>query len=282
MSQTVKKTVSGTTKEGKELLLFRIPNDTGDYVEITNDGCAIQSLCVHDLKGRLQNIAQGAEPIFAGALGKALSAKVWDVADVGDNYVFFSCACTEAETGLGSALKAGARVMWVNRNRLVMDLFLTPEKGVSLPLSTQLKVSCGAAPQVRSFCPQVLQNGRDPVPVEDTKYAAMAFTPASQAADVFLSPSEEIKPMAELADEQTGLYISAYATLPALRLESEPNAVRLFQETPAPIPLQSGESLTERVIYGVDFLPPFPEEPSDEDPESEAEPNPLSVFGLGV
>ncbi len=274
MNQAVKKSVLGRTPEGGEVLLFRIPNDTNDYVEVTNLGCAIRALCVHDLKGQLQQVgacdgAQGS--IFGGLLGAALGGKLWDVVEIGDNAVFFSCVCSAQECGLASDLKVGARIMWVNRNRLVIDLFLTAERAVTLSLSTQLWVNCGGTARVRSFCPQVRLESGEVCAVEKTGYAGMAFCPVGLGGEVFLSPSEEIKPMAELGNEERGLYVSAYATLPALRAQADGEVVRLVQETWEPLSLQGGESFGARIIYGVDFLPP----PADDDGE---EPNPLSVF----
>lgn len=290
MSQTVKKEVFGATRRGEQALLFRIPNNTNDYIEVTNYGCTIRGIYVHNTKGALENVVCGLEgladyeasnpgAIFGGTLGAALAHKVWDVADTGDNYVFFVSQCSAEESGCGSAVKVGARIMWVNLNRLVLDLFVTPQNETAMTLGTQLAVGGrnGAALQVRSFCPQTARPDGTLCPVEESRYAGMVFTDAASMTDVFVSPSEEIKPMAELADPGAGLYLSAYTTLSSLRLEpcGASGGIRLIQETREPVVLRSGESFTGRAIYGVDYLRP-------QSPEDDEEANPMGAFLTGL
>lgn len=284
MSQTVKQTSFGTAAGGEAVSLFRIPNSTDDYIEVTNYGCTIRGLYVHNRQGVLENLVCGLDTLgdyeavaanpgalFGGALGGALSHKVWDVADVGDNYVFFACECPKEESGCGCGIKAGARIMWVNLNRLVIDLFLTPEKAVSLPLSSRLTLRGGTF-SVRSFCPTVRRDGAE-LPVEETPYAGLQFCPVGQ--DTFLCPQEDIKPMAELVNDAAGMHVSAYATLSALRTEVGIGEVCLVQETSGPVSLQGGESFAARVIYGIDYLRPQEEDNGEE-------PNPFSAFVTGL
>ena len=278
------------TKQGQEVLLFRIPNNTNDYIEVTNYGCAIRGIYVHNNDGVLENVAWGGKAlaeyengnpgtIFAGELGKALAHKVWDVVDEGENYVFMASQCQAGEGGCSSAVKVGCHIMWVNLNRLVIDLFVTPEDGTQLPLSTQLLVDAGKyqSLKVRSFCPQVLEQGGMLRPVNETAYADMCFTGAAGIKDTFISTSEEIKPMAELADEGEGMYLSAYTTLSALRVEEDKDcgALRLVQGASSPVALGGGVSFTARAIYGVDYLRPQPAS------EEEVDINPMSVFFAG-
>lgn len=291
MSQTVKKEVFGTTEQGQEVLLFRIPNNTNDYIEVTNYGCSIRGIYVHNNQGVIQNVTWGGKSlseyektnpstIFSGKLGAALAHKVWDVVDVGENYVFMASQCGADEAGLPSAVKVGCHMMWVNLNRLVIDLFVTPAKAVELPLSTQILVDADKFKdlKIRSFCPQVMAPGKEPCPVGETKYADMQFSDVDGAADTFVSGHEEIKPMAELADMEAGMYLSAYTTLSALRLEKEAasGAVRLVQEACQPVALGGGVSFTARAIYGVDYLRP---QPASE--EEEVDINPMSIFFAG-
>lgn len=273
------------------MLLFRIPNNTNDYIEVTNYGCSVRGIYVHNNDGVLENVVwggkslaeyQNANPgtIFAGELGRTLAHKVWDVVDVGENYVFMASQCPAGECGCSSAVKVGCHIMWVNLNRLVIDLFVTPEKGTELPLSTQLLVDTEKykALQVRSFCPQVMEQGGTLRPVSETPYADLRFTRAGGIKDTFISTSEDIKPMAELADEGKGMYLSAYTTLSALRVEEDKDrgALRLVQGACKPVSLGGGVSFTARAIYGVDYLRPQPAA------EEEVDINPMSVFFTGV
>ena len=132
MERLVTNTAFGTTTSGEEAALFRIPNNTGDYIEISNYGWTICKICIHNAEGKIQNVLCGYETLpeyeaFNGFVGAVLCSaktahKVWDIQEVGNNYVFFSCAVPEEETEVGCALTVGAKVMWVNLALLTKSL----------------------------------------------------------------------------------------------------------------------------------------------------------------
>ena len=144
MNQTITQTVLETTENRERAVLYRIPNNTNDYIELTNYGCALKSICIHDRQGRLRNILLGGRQPeedryptggqglirdhLSPALSSCLSHKLWQTQEVGENYVFLSCQVSEGESGLPTALTFGTRIMWVNRNRLIIDLFASPER----------------------------------------------------------------------------------------------------------------------------------------------------------
>ena len=279
MEQCVVKRLQGRDKSGAEVWSFRIPNSTNDFIELSTYGCSLLGLYVHDRDGRLQNLVRGIGELaeYEGAgrscasllggspLAECLARKNWTVAEEGDNFVFLTAACTPEESGLDGGVKVGARVMWVNLNRLVVDLYLTPERGLDFRWGGQLTLREGAY-QIRSFCPQVAPDGGDPVPVEETQYAEQQFAPLCGA--VFCRPDEEIKPLAEVAEPATGMHLSVYGTSTCLRA-AEGKVLQWCQGR-----LEAGESLASRLIYGVDYLSP--------QPETEGEPNPFAAFGFGL
>ena len=108
----------------------------------------------------------------------------------------------------------------------------------------------------------------------NTAAAHVAYAFTEVAAIYPITPSSV---MAELADEGEGMYLSAYTTLSALRVEEDKDcgALRLVQGASSPVALGGGVSFTARAIYGVDYLRPQPAS------EEEVDINPMSVFFAG-
>lgn len=260
---------------GTEVSLFRIPNSTNDYIELSNYGCTIKSIHVHGKNGQMQNVLCGYETLEAYQAGQlALGAvtgtlnghplptahRLWNVEEVGDNYLFLSCKLPADETPAGIACAIGARVMWVNLNRIVIDLFATPEKDAVLTLGANLVLRLQEGPSaedytLRTFCPQLLRSGQS-VPVDQSKYAGMAFVPLADGVQTFLSPCEDMKPMAELAHTSAALTVSAYSNMNAIQVEPQPllNGVRVQPMMMDGTALQGGQSFVGRIIYGFDRL----------------------------
>lgn len=293
MEQSIRKTQQGKSVAGEPVWSFYIPNSTNDYIELSTFGCSLQGLHVHDRTGTLCNLVQGMERLEAYEAGRAshasllggrggipelLAHKVWEVVEEGRNYVFLACRCTPEEAGCG--LKAGAKVMWVNLNRLVVDFFLTPEKDLALTWSGKLLVRADTRMrsdwQVRSFCPETALPGKKVAPVAETAYANQRYGTVTDVS--FLYPSDDVKPMAELACLKTGMHLSVYGSFRNLQasLEQQPEGICLTQWSD--VSLKAGESFAGRVIYGIDYLNAEPETAMD----PEAEPNPFAIFGGGI
>lgn len=289
MEQKITQTTLGKTENGETAILFRIPNHTNDYIELTNYGCAVKSICVHDRRGTLRNILRGFETLeecrraesnsgavidrLSPALSAHLAHRVWDIKEVGTNYVFFTCQVSEAESGLRTALTVGARIMWVNLNRIVIDLFVSPERDalVSPECKLVFHLADGERYTLRTFCPQVVSGGRT-LPAGETGYADMAFLPLSDGETAFFSPLEEMKPMAELTGGTAGLTVSAYGDMDSITAEKLPgDQVSLSQFMQNGLHLKSGESFSCRVIYGFDPL-------YTQDEVENPEPSPFSAF----
>ena len=291
MEQKIAKVQQGESKSGKTVWSFRIPNSTNDYIELSTYGCSLQGLHVHDGDGTLRGLVremgslkeyEAAGATYASLLGgmgdvpEELARQVWEVAEHGDNYVFLTCQC--APSGAGCEIKAGARVMWVNLNRLVVDFFLTPEKDLSLTWSSKLLVRADERDlpgyHIRGFCPEVARPGREAAPAAETEYAAQQFGAVTGVS--FLHPDDAVKPMAELANPETGMHLSAYGSFHCLQAKPvlQPGGIQLVQW--ADVSLKAGESFAGRVIYGIDYLHAQQETDVDE------EPNPFSAFGFGL
>ncbi|WP_369282469.1 hypothetical protein [Oscillibacter sp. GMB15532] len=273
MEQSIKEIPFGVTADGQAVQLFRIPNNTNDYVEVSTYGCFLKGIFIHNRRGVLQNLLDGFETlaeyeqapatmwgIAAGAAtgdyARLLAHKVWKVEELGDNYVLLSCATSAEESGC--AMTAGVRIMWVNLNRLVVDLYVTPEKQAAVNFTCQLpfRMLEGGGLEgyvTRTFCPTVLVEG-EVCPISDTPYADMAFQPVDGSSFTFISGDDEVKPMAELANIQAGLAVSAYGNLSSLCVEPQMGSVLVRQSMMRAVTLGGGETLSGRVIYGFDKL----------------------------
>ena len=275
MEQSIKAIPFGVTADGQAVQLFRIPNSTNDYIEVSTYGCTLKSVFIHNRRGALQNLLVGFEtlaeyeqasaPVCAIAAGfgdgsyqRLLARKVWKVEEIGDNYVLLSCATSEKESGC--AMTVGARIMWVNLNRLVVDLYVTPEKQAAVNFTCQFpfRMLEGGGMDgyvVRTFCPTALVEG-ETSPIGDTPYADMAFQSVDGSSVTFISGDDEVKPMAELANVQAGLAVSVYGNLSSVCVEPQPQmgAVLINQTMMREVALDGGETLAGRVIYGFDKL----------------------------
>lgn len=261
--------------DGTEVSLFRIPNSTNDYIEISNYGCTIKSIHVHGKNGHMQNVLCGYETLEEYQAGKQelgavtgtlnghplpIAHKIWHVEEVGDNYLFLSCKVSAEETPAGIACAIGARVMWVNLNRIVIDLFATPEKAAVLTLVSNLVLRLQEDPAfkgytLRTFCPELLCEGQR-LPISQTEYADMAFAPLASGVQTFISNSEDMKPMLELAHDPAALTVSAYSNMNVIQVEPFPilNGVRLQPTMMDGTSLQAGQSFAGRIICGFDRL----------------------------
>ena len=272
MNSEITQRVFGKTETGETALLYRFPNNTNDYIEITNYGCTMKSICIHDGQGSLRNVLSGGENLetcqqsaeglgmirdhLSPALSQCLSHKLWQTQEIGQNHIFLTCRLSEAESGLHTALTVGARIMWVNLNRIVIDLFSAPERGALIAPECNLVFHLTDTDDyaLRSFCPQILSGGQT-LPVEKTVYAEMAFVPLAESAPTLLSSPEEVKPIAELASGAAGLTISAYGNMDSLSVQKLPeSSAALTQAMLYGISLKSGESFAGRLIYGFDRL----------------------------
>lgn len=274
--KVIEKRLVRVNEAGQEIYVFKIPNSTNDCLEVSNEGCQIQSILIHDKKRKMYELICGQEKksIFSslGKLESNLSKKVWDIAEEGDNYVFFSCECDAEETGCDCRLKIGVRIMWVNLNRLVLDIYLTPEKDIRYVWGSTLLLNPdgeGKEWKVRSFLPLV-----DEEMVEKTVFSKQKFGELPENREtVFSSNSvQEIRPVLEIDEYKSELMVSVYSTFSECRVTKENGEVSLNHTEK--IHLKAGESLAERVIYGFDF----PNLDIDGDPKV----NPFMMFGLGV
>ena len=89
MTQSIKKELLFKTAEGNPVYKFRIPNNTGDYVDVTNYGASISGIYVHrpdmsmeDLAGKSSSSSLtgvNTLPILGGSRGEVLSNTAWRV-----------------------------------------------------------------------------------------------------------------------------------------------------------------------------------------------------------
>ncbi len=279
----IKKEILHDTQSGTPVCRFKIPNQTGDYVELTNLGCSISGIHIRRLDGRMENIAASADKavpasslpngsLWGSALGRALSGKVWEIAEEGENQVLLTCECLAEENDYHVDLRLGLQVTWVNLDRLILDYFITPKADIDLDFAANLDVANSDRTfAVRSFCPTVLRASGERCPVQETEYNDLSFVPL-QTADRFVNGSEEIKPMVELSDTSSDLRISVYTTLAAVQISARQGTLSVVGSDETNIELHAGETLANRMIFGFDYVAVVT--PEDDD----AEPSPFAFF----
>ncbi len=252
MSDILKKTKLFELPEGTAYSI-RITNNTGDYIDLTNYGACILDMYVHTPSGGMSNIMlPGPEATKASldAHGSALllnaglddlSSCIWDICEETESSVFLS-----AESA--SSVKVGIKITWVNLNRLIIDYYLTPKDARAMSFSSRLSFAAGSY-EVSAFTGEV--NGS---PVSDTEYKDMAFVPLKSEGDVFFAAGESIKPMLEVKDTASPLRISLYSTMECAKASSFDDRIEINSFSVAPAEMLEGETLTERVIYGIDYI----------------------------
>lgn len=240
--------------DGKDVWLFRLPNETGDYIDISSYGCRLAGLNVHMPDGKYENLLRAGfksdkasmdeapcYSLLSGTIGESLVNTAWDVIGEGDDFIMLS-----AETP--SEVKIGVKITWLKLNRLVLDIFATPKNDCEVSIVSQIALADKTF-EISTFCREVAG-----VNAADTPYADMAFVPFEGSCGPFTDSSQEIKPMIELKETDKPLRISCYTTLKNTSVESEMNCRTVKHFNAAPEKLLAGETLTERVIYGIDYI----------------------------
>lgn len=260
-------------EQGKESVYrFTIPNQTGDYVELTNLGGAVFGIHIHKLDGIMENLSPEPNSILnyrqgtllSGELGRILSDKVWDIAEEGENNVLLTCGLPAEETVAGTDLRIGLNVMWVNLNRLIIDYFVTPKDKTNFKFATNLDLASSERTfLLRSFCPAVLKKSGEQIKAEDSEYKELTFAAIDFNAS-FLYEDEKMKPMIELSDKESKLRISVYSTLSQARMEkTSEHVLSVTCDEKDGVALEAGETLAHRMIFGFDYI----EETAEEDTE---------------
>lgn len=284
MTQSIKKELLFKTAEGNPVYKFRIPNNTGDYVDVTNYGASISGIYVHrpdmsmeDLAGKSSSSSLtgvNTLPILGGSLGEVLSNTAWSVMEEGENHVLFAQELDGADSPFGVSVKVGLRITWVNLNRLIVDIFVTPAEAAAVNIEGNISIdSSGKAFSICTFCPFLADSSGNEKPVAKSVYKDMAFAPVDCETPIFLNHSEEIKPMIELADDKSLLRLSVYSTFDSASCSKDEAASRVNIKafSSGEEQLKKGQTLTHRIILGIDYI----HTPAEDDG---VEPTPLSCL----
>ena len=287
MTQTIKKALFFKDEYGKEAWLYRIPNNTGDYVDVSSYGSRICGIHVHGENMSMESLlddsfikekfvkSNAAGCLWGGYLVKVTANKVWDVAEEGDNYVLFTCKVDKGEVA-DSELTLGCQIMWVNLNRLIINYFISAEGSTDLDFESRIYIGAkGRAMSLRSFCPKIIYDFPYEMDTSESEYRNLSFVPFKEKSPVAVSESDEIKPMLELAESDGLLHYSVYSTLTEATAEEEKagetTSCVFRMNSKEKVELKSGETLNERVILGIDYI----EIPAEDDGE---EPDPFKTF----
>ena len=287
MTQTIKKALFFKDSDGKEAWLYRIPNNTGDYVDVSNYGARICGIHVHGENMVMESLLNDAfikeafvkehtaGCLFGSNLGRVAANRTWDITEEGDNYVLFSCKIPAGEAA-ESELTLGCHIMWVNLNRLIVNYFVSAKEDTEVEFESRVYIGAsGRNLSLRSFCAKLMDVVGCETDTSESEYRDLAFVPFREMSPKAVSESDEIKPMLELAEDGGLLHYSVYSTLQVAAAEEESAgnvSSCVFRLTSKePVALKAGETLSERVILGIDFIE-IPEE------DDGTEPDPFAAF----
>lgn len=254
MTESIRKTQLFDSQEGA-VYSIRLTNNTGDYIYLTNYGARLFGVHVHTPGGGMENLMPACEEeetavralrygcLLGGPLAEELADKVWDIVDIDQTSILFT-------TETSSHVKVGLHVTWVNLNRLILDLFVTPENDADIALQPRIDLA-GRTYELSCFCPAV--NGGK---TADSAYANMSFCvmKTEAGADVFSDTNDAIKPMFEIKDTASSLRISFYTTQHEAKAWKQEDLVSMASFESAPVRVQANTTLTERAIWGFDHI----------------------------
>lgn len=269
METTVKQFPFGKTGDGHETVLYRICHENGTYVEVLNYGCTLRGMGVFERGHRLRNVIAGPKDAAAcemtdipggiritGAAPdavKELEHSVWQTQEIGQNFVLF-CAKSK-EYGFSAAVK----IRLMDHQRLVLDYMAAAEKasdyGITHSVPFRLcELDRQRQQKARIFCP-ACANGET---LDQRGFSSVHYTGIEEAADVrFVSEGGQIHPMVELLAEETELALSAYSTMPDMRLRAVDRTVHAVELTALPgenTPRGKDAVWSDRTVFGVDLV----------------------------
>lgn len=270
-----RKEAFGTTAAGEAVSLYRLSNHAGAYVELLDCGCAVKGIWVPNRAGVLQNVVRGfssleeyeaeARPGGALLLGPAengadevpFAEGMWNFVAAGENFVSFQ----KFHAGKEDFLDMSVRFMWVDYNRLVIDLSVVPGEDVSLSPSSgipfRLSENDPSGELLRLFgCTPLTPESAGALSAGPLRFAEFRRMPGELS---FLTEDAGIHPLAEWASPESGLSLSVYSTMPGLRIRrtAEPGtAVQfmplLLDESGRVPPAKGGREILQRIIYAFD------------------------------
>jgi len=254
MTESIRKTQLFDSQEGT-VYSIRLTNNTGDYIDLTNYGARLFGIHLHTPGGGMENVLPDCMEdessirslsygtLLGGSLAEELSHKAWDIVDVDQTSILLT-------TESASKIKVGLKVTWVNLNRLILDLFATPENSADISLQPRIDLALREY-DISCFCPVV--NGEK---AADSAYADMVFCPMKDesGADIFSDTNDAIKPMLEIKDAASSLRISFYSTQHEAMAWKGTELVSMTSFEAQPVQLQGSATLTERAIWGFDHI----------------------------
>jgi len=259
----------GKTREGEDVTLYRVANSSGAYVEFMNWDCVVKRICVRDNRGELQDVCLGYETLAEyedgiRALGAIVNLRgqndnilpaglVWAVDEVGENFVSFSHS---PEPGL----TLGVRYMWVDYDRLVIDVSATSETDIPVNLTSNIQFRLDAGNSLedhslRLFAEHIIEGDGKLLSASESGFDSESFKSLGGEGyeGLFLSEGDRIRPFAELYSPTSGISLTSYGTAPALSLRvlTDPAAAILSQRF-ATGEAGVGGQWKQRIVYGFD------------------------------
>lgn len=264
----------GKTGGGETAALFSITNSAGSCLEVSNYGCRVRNATVC-CGGKSRRVVAGlpalsdyegtVQPVGAVRLevdGQMLDTarKVWPVAELGDNSVSLFQKTALPDGGEASFV---VRFAGMDHERLVIDVSGSCDRPFAPAASAELYFTLagdsGERCQLREFRTAPHHSGEPAFPDAPRELGL----PCDRVITAE-NPSGGLCPMAELICPRSDLTLTAYSTVPVLRICSvdEPfSAIALKlggaelsgEGAPADTVLP-GQFWSQRMVYGIDAI----------------------------
>ena len=211
---------------------YRISNGSGAYVVISPRGAALEQvvLCSKDEPDMAALTTPGGIRFFADGAEIAIPAQDWEVSDHGENWLLFDTAKSAV------APRIALRYAWMDHERLVLDIMADEPTENTLTFCTDFSFSLGGS--TSGDYKLTTYSCRTSVTDEN----GLLLPDSSECVTV---PGEGLRPVAELICPESDMTMTAYTTLPQLRIRRGDG-----------VGLNSGcaESCSwpQRVVYGFD------------------------------
>jgi aldose 1-epimerase len=291
MGKLLSSEIFGRTEAGEDVTLYRIKNDDDAYIEVLDYGCLIKGIYVRDDSGELRNVCLNYDTLkeyeqsdlalggIPGRLGKApfreFSHQIWSLVEEGENFVSFSRRSPAGEDGGKGNLDINARFMWLDYNRLVVDLTATGDAEEPINLSSNVLFNTDgsetlAGLKLRVFGDHYVKKDErgeytgELLPLIGSAYDSgegFLTLGADPYEEIFVSAGAQMRPLAEFNSMKSGISLTVYTDMPAVRFftTSAPTTAAAFlgqfvpgSGTGAVPVLPAGKEWKQRIIYGLD------------------------------
>lgn len=263
MGTLIKSAPFGKTKDGKDVTIYRIGNSKGSYVDVLDYGVTIVGFNTRTREGDLVDIVSSynefskyevsslGKIVVEGDIKQDFQKEVWDVAEIGDNYISFFIHSDDRN------LNIACKVRFMEFDRLVFDYSSSISDNEKINVSHNLTFHLGSDDtdklKIRAFTPKCIVDG-NLLETEKSGFDGKNYNALNDEQELVLFDDKSIiHPFAEILFEGNELTLSTYSTMDVNKLKCTNRGIcstMSFKDIPL---REKDEPFTYRTVYGVDL-----------------------------